>query len=94
MHPTPPRLHTDAADIARINANIHALDDEATVRLTLADGTTLDGTVTARPTIETFRAADGHEGHNALLRLDDLEDPARSHLVWVDDIVDITRLLD
>ncbi len=99
MHQTPPRLLTDTADIARLNACIRELDDEATVRLRLDEGQAggarmIEGTVAARPTIETFRDADGREGHNALLRLDDLEDPARSHYVWVDSITGITRLLD
>ena len=92
MSRTPPRIFTSREDLDAIEQRIVLLDDEARVRITLDDGTVVEGTVSARPTLEIFRNGDGDEGHNARLRLDDLEDPATPHYVWVGDVRDIERL--
>ncbi|KPN20527.1 hypothetical protein AO715_11815 [Xanthomonas sp. Mitacek01] len=92
MSQLPPRIHRDRHEIVAIEDRIRHLHDEARVRLTLRDGSVVAGTVSVRPTIETFRDAEGEEGHNALLRLDDLDDPAVPHYVWVGEIVEMERL--
>lgn len=92
MSQLPPRIHRDRDEVAVIEDRILHLHDEARMRLTLRDGRVVAGTVSVRPTIETFRDADGEEGHNALLRLDDLDDPAVPHYVWVGEIVEMERL--
>lgn len=79
-----PRVHTDQGEIERIKALATDLPDEAVVELTLDDGSTVAGVVSVRPTLQDFRASDGSEGLNALLRLDDADDPAQAHYVWVD----------
>lgn len=86
------RIHTDRAEIARLESLVTQLPSEARVVLTLDDGSELRGTVPVQPTIQTFRDASEQEGANALLRLDDLQDPARQHHVWLDRIVKVTRL--
>ncbi len=86
------RVHHDQAEIALIESRIVDLDDAALVEVTLTDGTRCRGTVTARPTLQTFRDAQGNEGANSLLRLDDLQEPGKSHYVWLDRITDVRRL--
>lgn len=94
MGQTPPRILTHRDDLDALERWIVALDDEALVRVSLASGARLDGIVSARPTIEVFRDADGREGHNARLRLDDRAVPDVPHYLWLSDIVDIERLPD
>jgi hypothetical protein len=86
------RVHQEQAEIAAIEARIGELDDEAIVEITLTDGTRHQGTVTARPTVQTFRDAQGNEGANSLLRWDDLEHPGQSHYQWVDRIAEVRHL--
>lgn len=92
MSQTPPRIFSRREDLDAIEQRIVLLDDEARVRVTLDDGSVVEGTVSARPTLEIFRNADGDEGHNARLRLDDLEHPATAHRLWVGDVRTIERL--
>lgn len=86
------RVHTRQDEIALIESRIVELPDEAIVEIILDDGRRLKGVVTVRPTIQTFRDAEGQEGVNALLRLDDLEQPGYSHQVWLDRISDIFHI--
>ncbi|MET0717028.1 MAG: DUF3247 family protein [Pseudoxanthomonas sp.] len=86
------RVHTDQAEIALIEARIARLDDESIVELTLSDGSKLKGVVTVRPTVQTFRDADGTEGINSLLRLEDLDQPGKTHQVWLDQVTEIFHM--
>lgn len=86
------RVHTRQDEIALIESRIVELPDEAIVEITLDDGRKLKGLVTTRPMIQTFRDAEGREGVNALLRLDDLEQPGHSHQVWLDRISEIFHM--
>ena len=92
MSQTPQRIFTSRDDLDAIERRIVLLDDEARVRVTLDDGAVVEGTVAARPTLEIFRNSDGDEGHNARLRLDDLEHPDTPHYLWVGDVRDIEQL--
>lgn len=90
-------IYTDRADIARLEARIAELSNDAHVELALDDGSVMRGTVAARPTVQVFYDAAGNEGLNALVRL---EDPALDHPetasvydVWIDRIVTITHLM-
>ena len=80
------RVHTRQEDIALIESRITQLPDEAIVEITLADGSKLKGLVTTRPSLQTFRDAQGQVGVNALLRLDDLQQPGHSHQIWLDQV--------
>ena len=86
------RVHTDQGEIALIESRIVELNDASVVELSLCDGRKLKGVVTVRPSVQTFRDADGREGVNALLRLDDLHEPGKTHYVWLDQIADIFPL--
>lgn len=86
------RVHQDQADIARLESLVADLDDEAIVEVLLTDGTRRKGTVVVRPTVQTFRDAQGNEGINGLLRLDELENPEKSHYLWLDTVAEVHHL--
>jgi hypothetical protein len=86
------RVHTDATQIAQLEALVTQLPSEAKVVIELDDGSELRGAVPVQPTVQTFRDAEQREGINGLLRLDDLADPTRQHHVWLDRIRKVTRL--
>ncbi len=86
------RVHTDATQIAQLEALVTQLPSEVKVVIELDDGSELRGTVPVQPTVQTFRDAEQREGINGLLRLDDLADPTRQHHVWLDQIRKVTRL--
>lgn len=88
----PEHLYTQRADIARIEALIAQLPQEARVELRLTDGSRVAGTVSTRPSMQTFRHADGAEGSNAGVRIDDRAHPATAHYLWVDRIASVTSL--
>ncbi|MEN5390450.1 DUF3247 family protein [[Pseudomonas] hibiscicola] len=87
-----PRIHTDPAQIARLEALLPQLDGETQVELILHDGRRLLGTVAVRPTVQQYRNAAGDEGSNGQLRLDDYYTPVQQHHVWLDEIASINRL--
>src|SRR2546430_1476648 len=66
-----PRIHTDPAQIARLEALLPQLEGETQVELTLHDGRRLLGTVAVKPTVQQYRNDAGDEGSNGQLRLDD-----------------------
>ncbi|MBB1087082.1 DUF3247 family protein [Lysobacter sp. SG-8] len=90
------RIHTDRAEIVRLEALIARLPNDAHVELTLDDGGMVRGTVAARPTMQVFEDGHGNEGMNAIVRIEDpaLEAPetAGTYDVWVDRIVRIARV--
>lgn len=92
MSRTAPRIHTDPARIAALEALIPQLQGETQVELSLADGRRLLGTVAVRPTLQQYRDADGNEGSNGQLRLDDIDTPVQQHGVWLDEITGIRQL--
>lgn len=92
MNEKPERLLVEPDDLARLTAMAATLDDEEQVRLTLDDGSVLEGVVAARPSVQLFRAADGGFGSNALLRLEPLAGDALPHYLWLDRIVQVVRL--
>lgn len=86
------RVHTDPDEIARLEALVVELDDEAKVELQLDDGSACVGVVAARPTIQNFRDVDGREGVNGVLRLDDPLEPERVRTLWLDTVRRVRRL--
>jgi hypothetical protein len=90
------RVHTDAAEIARLRQLIEQLADDARVTLRLEDGSELTGIVAARPMTQVFFDAQGREGTNATVRIEqpalDRPESAGWQDVWVDSIVEVKRL--
>lgn len=92
MGRTAERVYTDDADIARLEGLVQQLPDEARVELLLADGSSVAGVVSVRPTVQTFLDPQGEEGINGVVRIDDADDPAQAHYVWLDVIGEVRRL--
>ncbi len=90
MAQTPQHLYTRQDDIARMEALILQLPDEAMVELRLTDGGAITGTVPTRPSMQVFRDADGNEGFNAVVRIDDDTQPQVVHYLWLDRIASVT----
>jgi len=91
MTEAPRHLYTRQADIARMEALIRQLPDEAVVEIRLADGGSITGTVPVRPSVQVFRDADGGEGFNAVVRIDDSKRPNVVHYLWLDRIASVIQ---
>ncbi|QDH71659.1 DUF3247 family protein [Lysobacter alkalisoli] len=89
-------IYTAPGDIAKLEALIPQLPNDAHVELTLDDGSVLLGTVAARPTVQVFQNAVGDEGLNGLVRIEDVAldrpETAGFHDVWLDRIAAIRQL--
>ncbi len=92
MSNTAERVHTDQAQIARLQARVEELPGESVVELRLVDGTVVTGVVAVGPSVQIFRDAEGREGTNAYVRIDDQEQPERWQYIWLDQIENVTRL--
>lgn len=85
---TAPRVYTRQVDIDRLQSMIFALPNDRHVQLTLDDGRVLTGIVAGRPMTMQFFDAEGREGTNGTVRL---EQPALEHpedARWVDLFLD------
>ncbi|RDZ25942.1 DUF3247 family protein [Lysobacter silvisoli] len=81
-------VYTAARDIARLEARIAGLPDDARVQLSMRDGRVLRGVVAALPTLQSFYGPGEQEGLNGVVRL---EEPlgaggVRIHDLWLDEI--------
>lgn len=89
------RIHTDPAEIARLEALIAALPNGARVALELEGGGEASGIVAARPILQVFYGPSGSEGSNAVLRLDVPPSPDAPNGVrdlWLDTIIGVREL--
>ena len=86
------RVYVDPGDIARIEHLVTALPSQAQVRVILHNGDVLRGTVTERPALQLYEDAEGLEGFNGELRLDDPQAPPWQAYVWLGDIARVERL--
>lgn len=86
------RVYTGREDIARLEALVEELADEARVELLLEGGKRIEGVVAVRPTVQTFLDPQGREGINGVVRIDDALDPSRAHYLWLDRIREIRDL--
>ena len=93
MSRTAPRVYSDQHDIAALEACAARLPDEARVDIVLRDGSCVSGTVAMRPSLQSFLDADGREGSNGMVRIDQAGDARGAPTYfWLDDVLDITRL--
>ncbi|MFC4727443.1 DUF3247 family protein [Coralloluteibacterium thermophilus] len=86
-------VYTDEATIDAIEARIRELPQSARVKVTLSNGQVYVGTVAERPNIQVFRNADGDEGNNAIVKLEDPLDAHQDAYLWIDEIVKVERVL-
>ncbi|MCW4454451.1 DUF3247 family protein [Flavobacterium sp. MXW15] len=87
-----PHVYSDQPRIAALEALIAQLPDEARVQLTLDDGTRVLGTVSVRPALQLFFDHDNRQGMNAMVRIDDLDQPVQQHRIWLDRISEVRSL--
>lgn len=90
LHPV--KGYSAAADIARLERLITQLPGGARVSVDVNDGSRYTGYVTVRPSIQALVDANGVEGLNARLRLDDPLAPEWSPTFWVGDITHVQVL--
>ena len=83
-----PRVYIEQADIDRLQSMIFELPNDRRVQLTLVDGRVFTGIVAARPMTMQFFDADGREGTNGTVRLEQpaLDRPEQAR--WVDLFLD------
>lgn len=92
MSSVAPRVHTDQATIARLESLARQLSQGERVQITLADGSVMRGLVSAVPSMQVFFDADGTEGSNALVRIEEECDERRFSEVWLDQMTDVIHL--
>ena len=92
MSRTADRVHTAAADIARLEATALQLQQDQHVRVLLDDGSQLDGIVVATPNVQQFYDPRGEEGANAVLRLEAMAPAVGTTSLWLDRITAVTHL--
>ncbi len=87
-----PRVVTDEQGIRKLEALVHELQGNSHVVLQLHDGTTCDGVITVRPSMQVFRDHDGREGLNAEVQLERPDVPAWHRRIWLDQITRVEHL--
>ncbi len=65
-----PHVVTDDAGIRALEALVHELQGNSHVVLRLRDGSTCEGVVTVRPSVQVFRDDEDREGINAVVQLE------------------------
>lgn len=85
-------VYTDNARIQRLESLVEALPDNGHVVLLLKDGSSCDGVVSVRPSVQVFRDSDENEGINATVRLERPDAPDWYRDVWLDEIVRVEHL--
>lgn len=85
-------IHTDQGSIARLQALVKDLPDNAKVRLHLRDGSVLTGIVAVVPTLQNFVDIEGVEGVNGVVKLIDNHRPDWAATVQLDTIARVEHL--
>jgi hypothetical protein len=80
------RVYSDAADLARFEAIALQLPQDARVAVALDDGSSVQGIVTATPTLQMFFDPQGDEGLNGVVRIEGLPSGSGDHYLWLDRI--------
>lgn len=83
-------VHEDAID--RLEALVHQLPANGHVVLLLSDGSSCDGVVSVRPSVQVFRDPDGREGLNAEVQLERPDVPTWQQRVWLDRIMRVEHV--
>jgi hypothetical protein len=87
-----PHVVTDEAGIRVLEALVHELQGNSHVVLLLRDGTSCEGVVTVRPSVQVCRDDEGCEGINALVQLERPAAPAWHRRIWLDQIVHVEHI--
>lgn len=87
-------VFTRQPDIDRIERLVTALPSDAQVRIVENNGQVFTGTVIERPAVQLFEDAEGVQGFNAVVRIDDPSAPPWTAYLWLSDIRSVERLAD
>jgi hypothetical protein len=71
---------------------VHQLPANGHVVLLLRDGSSCEGVVTVRPSLQVFRDHDDREGINAEVQLERPDVPTWHQRIWLDQIVQVEHL--
>ncbi|TAL87187.1 MAG: DUF3247 family protein [Rhodanobacter sp.] len=83
---------TDDESIRKLESLVHELQGNSHVVVFLRDGSTCEGVVTVRPSVQVFRDHEEREGINAELQLERPDVPTWHRRIWLDQIVRIEHL--
>ena len=87
-----PHVVTDDPGIRKLEALVHELQGNSHVMLFLRDGSTCEGVVTVRPSMQVFRDHEGIEGSNGEVQLERPVTPTWHQRIWLDQIVRVEHL--
>jgi hypothetical protein len=87
-----PHVVADDAGIRALEALVHELQGNSHVMVVLRDGSSCEGVVTVRPSVQVFRDDEGCEGMNAVLQLERPDAPTWHRRIWLDQIVRVEHL--
>jgi hypothetical protein len=85
-------VYTDPREIRHLEHLVEALPPNGHVVLLLNDGSSEDGVVCARPSIQVFRDGEENEGINAVVRLERPDVPDWNRYIWLDQIRRVEHL--
>lgn len=85
-------VYTDQAIIAQLEKLVDQLPANGQVVLVMRDGSSCDGVVCARPSVQIFRDGEAREGINATVKLLRPDAPEWSRQVWLDQIARVEHL--
>lgn len=87
-----PSVLIDDESIRSLELLVHELPANGHVVLLLRDGSSCDGVVTVRPSLQVFRDHDDREGINAEVQLERPDVPEWHQRIWLDQIVQVEHL--
>lgn len=85
-------VFTDGASIHQLESLVNQLPANSHVVLLLRDGSSCDGVVSVRPSVQVFRDHHEREGINATVQLERPDVPGWSQRIWLDQILRIEHL--
>lgn len=85
-------VFTGEESIRKLESLVHQLPANGHVVVLLRDGSSCDGIVSVRPSVQVFRDEDDREGINATLQLERPDVPGWSQRIWLDQILRIEHL--
>lgn len=87
-----PHVHTDAAQIARLETIAQRLSQDSRVAITCKDGRVVHGIVSATPSMQVFFDPQGREGLNAVVQIEVGVGGGDVQSVWLDHIREVATL--
>lgn len=87
-----PHVVIDEAGVRTLEALVRELQGNSHVVLLLRDGSTCEGVVSVRPSIQVFRDDEGVEGSNAEVQMERPAAPAWHRRIWLDQIVRVEHI--